>query len=81
VHHPLETIPNAAGEKLSTPDASVVAISSAIETDADHALVPALPLGQHGSNVRMMMLDRALLRANFARPMCSRKPPPGGSAQ
>src|SRR5271165_912940 len=49
-------------KNLTTPDASIVAIAGAIETDSNDSLLELTSLGQHGSNVGPVMLDSQSLR-------------------
>ena len=56
--HAIEAFFDASDENLAAPDGAVVTVSGAVETDADHALVPFASLGEHGRDVGAMMLHR-----------------------
>ena len=51
-----EAVTHAADENLAAPNGAVIAVTRAVETDADDALVPGTALGEHGSDVSAMML-------------------------
>ena len=59
---PRETVRDAAGEKFATPDCSVVTVAGAVEAQAEHPAAPLFSFGEHGSDVRAMVLDAAPLR-------------------
>src|ERR1700679_2385325 len=52
----LKAMLHTSGEELAAPDAAVVTVSGAVETHAQHSLVPLAPLGKHGGHVGAMML-------------------------
>jgi hypothetical protein len=69
MRYALKTFAQAPGENLAAPDRAVIAIAGSVETDADDALVPRAPLGEHGSDVCAMMLHGALFPSGKIRGM------------
>ncbi len=61
VSDPVETVLDAADEDFASPNRSVVAVSGAVEADADDALLPFAALGQNRSNMRSVVLDASPL--------------------
>src|SRR5690349_14875334 len=65
----LETWAYAAGKNFAASDRAIIPVPCAIETCPDDARVPCAPLGEHGSDVRSMMLRRAFVRCGKLRGM------------
>src|SRR5277367_5766155 len=53
---PFKSCSHTANKDLTAPDAAIVAVAGAVETDANNSGIPFTPLCQHGSNVGAMML-------------------------
>src|SRR5690349_2889953 len=53
-----KALSDAAGENLATPNRAVVAVTRAVKAKSNHARVPGTTLGDHGRDVRTMMLHR-----------------------
>src|SRR5450432_2424711 len=56
-----ESTCNTSGKHLAAPDISVITVTSPIETDPDHPLVPRAAFDNHGSDVSAMVLRRECL--------------------
>ena len=61
VRNALETITERPHEQLAPPDRPIVSVSGAVECHPEHPCVPGVLLGQHGRDVRTVMLDDASL--------------------
>src|SRR5208282_158776 len=57
VSDPLKAILDAADEDFTAPNRPIVAVTRAVETDADDALAPLAALGENRSDVGAVMLD------------------------
>ena len=60
--HSLKTFTDASDEKFAAPDRAVIAVARAVETDAHDSLLPFAALGEHGGEMRAMMLDASRVR-------------------